>query len=243
MTGKTAEDQRQGILDRAELLDKNIVVVPSQPVSQFGNVASLVETPELSRFVRSPISISQVLTLDAQRGAAPALQIESMRSQKTITLSPTRIEVHDLSGAPFAQDSDLPLTTVSLMHALALEDVSAVGTNFQMVIELPEGKTAGREIVSRLLRDSNRFAPPGVPISGSGVHLFFGESEEPRYTIQIEPRANDLTTRNLWIAANCQVEVSQMPDVEELSNIFARAVGVMTQVVGRVFFERAGGAQ
>src|SRR5258708_20416831 len=87
--------------DGLEVVDANIVILPEEPLKQHEivNAMSLFERKELESFMRKPLTINQGLNLDLTLGAAVGtFQIESMRTQKTISLSAVPIDAHDRSG-------------------------------------------------------------------------------------------------------------------------------------------------
>src|SRR6266700_3376045 len=116
--------------DGLEVLDANIVILPEEPLTQIGNVMSLFEESELTAFMRKPLTANQGLNLDLTLGAAVGtLQIESMRSQKTMSISSVRIEVHDRSGNRDLDSAQIPETMFALANALHIKRVKAIGAN------------------------------------------------------------------------------------------------------------------
>lgn len=116
--------------DMLEVLDANIVILPEEPLTQSVNAMSLFEESELASLLRKPLTVSQGLSLDAAIGAAVGtFQIESMRSQKAISLSPLRIEVHDRSGQLDLEKAQIPETMFALANALHVGRIKAIGTN------------------------------------------------------------------------------------------------------------------
>ncbi len=78
--------------DELEVLDANIVILLEEQLTQIANPMTLFESGELASFMKKPLTANQGLNFDLTLGAAiGTLQIESMRSQKTISLSPVRI--------------------------------------------------------------------------------------------------------------------------------------------------------
>ena len=166
-----------------------------------------------------------------------------MRSQKSITLVPGRVEVHDLSDTREAAQSDLPLTMSEVLSALEVSEANAVGTNYQLVLELPEDTTAARAVTDRLLRSPNGITPPGTGLQGGSVNLFLKQPNGLRITVQMEPRLNDPDTRSLWAACNCHASVAEVPTVDDLSRLFSRGYEVLTHVLQSAFGTRRGRAR
>src|SRR5947209_1756689 len=97
--------------DTLEVLDANIVIIPEGPLTQTVHSASLFEEGELASFIRKPVTVNPGLSFDATLGTTVGMyQFESMRSQKSINLSPWRVEVHDRSGEPDLEKAQIPET-------------------------------------------------------------------------------------------------------------------------------------
>src|SRR5205814_10173659 len=104
--------------DMLEVLNANIVIIPEVPLALTANPLLLFEKSDLSSLVRKPLTVGQGINLDLNLGAASGtLQIESMRSHKTISLSPLRVEVHDRSGNANVKEAKIPETTVAMASA------------------------------------------------------------------------------------------------------------------------------
>src|SRR5713101_166338 len=151
--------------DNLEVLDANIVILPEKPLTPIVNVLSLFEGGKLASFMRKPLSPSQGLSLDvAQSAAVGTFQIESMRSQKTISISQVRIEVHDRSGEPDLERARIPETMDALANALHVKRTKAIGANWEVVIKLPEGLIASAIIAEKLLRQNMSFLPQNMKL-------------------------------------------------------------------------------
>src|SRR5450759_4356856 len=136
--------------DKLELLDANIVILPEEPLTQIANAMSLFEGGELASFMRKPLTANQGLNLELTLGAAVGTyQIESMRSQKTISLSAVRIEVHDRSGNCDLENAQIPETMVALANALHIHRIKAIGANWEVMLKLQEGEHASAAIAEK----------------------------------------------------------------------------------------------
>src|SRR5258707_3276302 len=96
-----------------EILDKSLVAaldIPDEPSAQpqVLDINAVFNKPEIASLMRQPLTVSQVVTMDPNTGAAlpgPATyKIESIKSQKTVQLNALRVEVHDRSDATSAAD-------------------------------------------------------------------------------------------------------------------------------------------
>jgi hypothetical protein len=222
--------------DKLELLDANIVILPEEPLTQFANVMSLFEGSELASFMRKPLTTNQGLNLDLTLGAAVGtLQIESMRSQKTISLSPIRIEVHDRSGNRDLENAQIPETMVALANALHIHRIKAIGTNWEVMLKLQEGDHASAAIAEKLLQQDTSFLLQNMRLIGGAVRVFLADPSGVVYTLAIEPRAQNPLTDELWITCNANLTSPEDLSIERLKEMFQQSYHLLFKVLESLF--------
>jgi hypothetical protein len=213
--------------ETVEVLDTNIVALFQEPALQIPNLGAVFATDEFAPLLRPPLEISQALQIDAtntQLGAAvPAVtsfQIESMRSQKTLAVSPLRLEAHDRSGREEARDTKLPELFTAALRALG-GHVKAVGANFNITFKASDETTAASSIAKRVLTDRSDLVPDGMAVIGGSAHILVAVAAHPgvAYTLGIEPRGNDLGTNQVWMTCNANVVTSELPTNEQLYSL------------------------
>src|SRR5260370_12359696 len=156
--------------DMLEVLDANIVIILEEPLTQTVNAVSLFEEKKLASLMRKPLTVSQGLSLDMSLGTTTGtLQIESMKSQKTVSLSPLRIEVHDRSGEPDLEGARIPETMVVLANALHIGPIKAIGTNWEVSFKSLEGTPASAAIAEKLLQQDTSFLPQNMRLIGGSA--------------------------------------------------------------------------
>jgi len=221
--------------DGLEVLDANIVILPEEPLTQIGNVMSLFEESELTAFMRKPLTANQGLNLDLTLGAAVGtLQIESMRSQKTMSISSVRIEVHDRSGNRDLDSAQIPETMFALANALHIQAIKAIGANWEVVIELPEG-TASSVIANKLLQQNTSILPQGMEFTGGGARLYISGPSDITYTLAIEPRAQKALTNELWMTCNANFNNPVVLSIELLKDMFQQSYRLLFKVQETLF--------
>ncbi len=222
----------------ADVLDANMVVVLEELLTQseLAQVAALPESEDFSALVQPPLSYSQGLVLDPLRGGAiPSQNIESMRSQKTVSVSASRIEVHDRSGRLDPASDSVPATIHTVARILGVERLKAVGANFELTLKERADGSAAKDIAEGVLRADLDFLPAGTSLIGGGVRLFLAGEDKVTYTASIEPRFNDPATPLLFTAFNANVVISHMPEVQELSAIFQKGHRVLLDLMQALF--------
>lgn len=215
-----------------EVIDVNLVAVPAVPLTQIANPRATLESDAFRQELRTPLTYNQGLIVDPAGTTMLSYQIESMRSQKSIVISPQRIELHDRSGDLPAQTGILPDLMVRLLHALNIDDLKAVGANFDLLCRFGEDKgTAARAIANGLLQRNLGFLPSGVTLSGGSTRLFLSGEHGVKYIFVIEPRFNDVDTLDAFLSCNVEVAATEVPPVDQLTTIFQSGYGVLRAIV------------
>ncbi len=222
--------------DGLEVLDANIVILPEEPLTQIGNVMSLFEESELTAFMRKPLTANQGLNLDLTLGAAVGtLQIESMRSQKTMSISSVRIEVHDRSGNRDLDSAQIPETMFALANALHIKRVKAIGANWEVVFKSLEGVTASAAVAEKLLRQDTSFLPQKMKLIGGAARVFLSDPSGIVYTLAIEPRLQNSQTDELWLSCNAQAANPESLSIELLKEMFQQSFHLLFEVKESLF--------
>ncbi|SRR6266516_33477 len=217
--------------DNLEVLDANIVILPEEPLTPIVNAMSLFESGKLASLMRKPLTPSQGLNIDLVQGAAVGtFQIESMRSQKTISISQVRIEVHDRSGELDLERARIPETMVALANALHIEHVKAIGANWQVIIKLPEGTIASAEIAKKLLQQNTSFLPQNLGLVGGAARLFLSDPSGVEYTLAIEPGAQNPQTDELWMTCNANRTSPEALTIDLLKEMFQQSYHLLFEV-------------
>jgi len=236
--GEQVLGQRVGAMssDMLEVLDANIVIIPEVPLTLSANPLLLFEKSDLASLMHKPLTVGQGLNLDVTLGAATgSLQIESMRSQKTISLSPLRIEVHDRSGNADLEKAKIPDTIVALASAFHIERINAVGANWEVVFKSPGEISASAAIAKRLLQQDTSFLPQNIRPIGGAVRMFLSDDAGVLYTLVIEPRGLNALTDDLWMSCNAHVTISENLSIELLKEIFQQSYNLLLKVKESLF--------
>ncbi len=223
--------------DNLEVLDANIIILPEEPLKQneIVNVMSLFEGKEFAAFLRKPLTANQGVNFDLIAGTAVGtVQIESMRSQKSISLSPVRIEVHDRSGELDFEHARIPETTIAVANALHIQAIKAIGANWEVVIELPEG-TASSVIANKLLQQNTSILLEGMKLTGGGARLYISGPSDITYTLAIEPRAQKALTNELWMTCNANFNNPVVLSIELLKDMFQQSYRLLFKVQESLF--------
>ncbi len=222
--------------DMLEVLDANIVIIPEEPLTQTVNAVSLFERSELAPFMRKPLTVGQGLGLDVTLGTTTGMyQIESMRSQKTISLSPLRIEVHDRSGEADFERARIPETMLALANALHIGRIKAIGANWEVMFKSAEGVPASREIAEKLLQQDMSFLPQNMAPIGGAARLFLSDPSGEVYTLAIEPRGQNALTDELWMFCNANVNNPEALSIELLRAMFQQSYDLLFEVKESLF--------
>jgi hypothetical protein len=224
--------------DMLEVLDANIVILPEKHLTQIGNPLTLFEEGEIASFMKKPLTANQGLNLDLALGAAiGTLQIESMKSQKTISISPLRIEAHDRSGEPDLERARIPETIFALANALHIGSIKAIGANWEVVFKSREGVTAGAAVAEKLLRqDPTGFLPQNMNLIGAAARVFLTDpSSGIGYTVAIEPRAQNPLSDEMWMTCNANLTSPEALSIELLKEMFQQSFRLLFEVKESLF--------
>jgi len=218
---------------RFQVLDTSIVVVLNQPLTTIVNPPALFQTEDFEDLLRPNVAYSQGLILDAVRGPLPNHQYESMVSQKTITLSTFRLEAHDRSGQDDISTSDLPQLVDKIISILGITETQAIGTNYELQVKVPGN--AAHAIADKLLADINNNTSQDIHVQGGAARYYLIDGSGATYTVHVEPRFSDLTTRNVWMSCNCTVATGEVPDAQRFSAIFLNGYNVLHTLAQSLF--------
>lgn len=222
--------------DNLEVLDANIVILLEEPLTPIVNALSLFESGKLASFMRKPLTPSQGLQLDATQGTVVGtFQIESMKSQKTISLSPVRIEVHDRSGELDLERARIPETMIALVNTLHIEHIKAIGANWEVMIKLSEGTSASAEIAEKLLQQNSSFLPQNMKLTGGAARLFLSDPSGVVYTLALEPRAQNPLADELWITCNANRTSFEALTIDLLKEMFQQSYDLLFEVKESLF--------
>ncbi len=219
-----------------EVLDANIVIIPEEPLPQTVNPLLLFEKSELAILMKKPLTVGQGINLDVTIGAATGtLQIESMKSQKTVSLGPLRVEVHDRSGNSDLERAKIPKTAVVLADVLNIKRITAIGANWEVVFKSPEGISAAASVAEKLLHKNTSFLPPNITPVGGAVRMFLSDDSGVTYILVIEPRGQNAQTNDLWMSCNAQVANPESLSLELLKDVFQQSYGLLLKVKESLF--------
>src|SRR5260221_3448792 len=220
--------------DTMEILDANIIAVLKTPLTRVSNIGTLFSGEEIAPLMRQPLDLSQGIVLDpAVGGAVGTNQVESMRSQKTVTFSPMRIEAHDRSGKEDLTETKLPELFSAVMRALEV-DVQVVGSSIEASFR--GQRPASAIIGEKVLLPNGPYVPEGMTLTGGSARLYLarGEPSTATYTLAIEPRGQDVKTSEIWMSCNAQVFISEVPSVEQLYELLNDCVRTLWDVKQRL---------
>src|SRR6266700_2813784 len=204
--------------DTLEVLSANIVILPEEPLKQIMNAISLFESRELAPFMRKPLTVGQGLNVDVALGTTTGMfQVESMKSQKTISLSPLRIEVHDRSGEPDLEKRRIPETMFALANALSIGRIKAIGANWEIMFKTLSGSPASKEIEEKLLLQDKSFLPKNLKPIGGAARLFLSDLYD------------------LWMSCNANRPIPEDLTLDSLREIYQQSYDLLFKVKETLF--------
>ena len=222
--------------DMLEVLDANIVILLEDPLTQAVNAMALFEGSELALFMKKPLTVNQGLNLDLALGAAVGTyQVESMRSQKTISLSSVRIEVHDRSGNRDLENAKIPETMFALANALPIGRKKAIGANWEITFKSLEGAPASTEIANKLFREDSSFLPQNMNSIGGAARLYLADDSGVVYTLAIEPRGQNPATEELWMSCNANFPSPEALSIDLLREMYRQSYDLLFKVKESLF--------
>lgn len=222
--------------EKFEVLDANIVIIPGETLLQTINPLLLFERNDLATLMRKPLTVGQGINMDMTIGAVTGmLQIESMKSQKTVSLGPLRVEVHDRSGNTDLEKAKIPKTAVVLVDVLNIKRISAIGANWEVVFKSPGGISASAAIADRLLQQNTSFLPSNVSPVGGAARMFLSDDAGVIYTLVIEPRGQNVQTNELWMSCNAHIANPETLSVELLTDVFQQSYNLLLKVKESLF--------
>jgi|GEM_PF-3172054 hypothetical protein len=190
--------------DEIELLDVSIILLLDQPPAELDRVLHLLETDVFSKILRRPVSYAQGLVIEAGVGPRASHQLESMKSQKSVTINPGRLEVHDRSGVLAPDQSDLAATTAEVVRILGITGSKSIGANYELLFSAPTGQTAARYIADTLFPSGLGMLPEGLKLVGGQARFVLERDVDTSHILAVEPRAMDPATTKVWVLCNTE---------------------------------------
>ncbi|MCL4540839.1 MAG: hypothetical protein M1396_00620 [Chloroflexi bacterium] len=206
-----------------EILDTNVVILLAEPSPRIPDIQRLLNSGDLPHLFRPPHSYSQGIAVDLLRGPQIAHQFESMRSQKSISVTATRVEVHDHSSNIDFSKAELAQIALDVAKALQLSRTQAVGATCTASFLAPGECTAATAIRNSFLRQPYSFLPEHVSLIGGGVRFFLAGKDNTTYTLVVEPRNQERTTREIWVSANVEIALNSLPEVDRITTLLRDA--------------------
>ncbi len=214
-----------------EILDASVVVVYSAPTIQLREALTLFNGSSSLPDFRPPYNLSQVLAGDAALPIGMLQQIESMRSQKTIAIGPTTLEIHDKSESPIERVEQLAALLDALIAKLAPEaNVLAIGANLEAAALVKDHVTGAALIGKKLLKPEPSYLPNGLNLLGGNVRLYLDDAEEIAFVVAIEPRFNDPKSQGVFFSVNASSSEQRVPTGEIAKHLLSEAWRVLTDV-------------
>ena len=221
------------VLERAKLLDVNAGVVPSGAIPALAQVATTLTSTDWSALLEPPLSYSQAVTFDPSRGVAPAFQIDSMKSQRSVSVGGIRLEGHEYAGNRDLRQSQLPELITRVATAVGIQEISAVVGSQAYVIDTVNEKTAAKVITDGLHRDTTGWFEEKIQAYGGAGRLFLGE-EGVNYTLAIEPQGNEIGTKTVWMSTAFFAPTREVPSAEDVRRMMCRAPELLEMFVSHV---------
>ncbi len=228
-----------------QVLDLSIVVVLEQPPSNIANLttspAGFFETEEFADLLEPALIYSQGLVVDpATRSATVSLQADSMRSRMTVSIAPTRLDVHDRSGEISNSLSTLPKLLSKVANKLGVVHIKEVGANIEIQFTDINGEKAAKSIALGVFPEVARAAPYGLDLIGGTARLSLVSRDGATYTVSIEPRYNDPSTKNIWMTCNYSILSTIMPEPDQLTSMLDGADNVVHHIRRSLFQDDEG---
>ncbi|MDE0068768.1 MAG: hypothetical protein OXO48_03575 [Caldilineaceae bacterium] len=124
----------------------------------------------------------------------------------------------------FPLEGDLKRLAEVANHALSLTQTKgspkSFGYNLELVYDQDSEDTALQHIGTRLFRE-DAFTPEGWELRGGGGRLVFDSSDE-RWTVQFEPRFNDMNSTRVFLSLNLHKQEERIPEPNEMLSDFNR---------------------
>lgn len=219
-----------------ETLDINITAALGKPIAQLPIGSAFFEAEELRERLRPPIMGSQSLQVDlASGGLVAAQQFESMRSQKIVSVNPTRLIVHDHSDNRDPTVRDLPETLHAVATLLGLKEVQAIVTNYEMTIQVDRDTAAAKWIAEHVFRRKYDFLPSALTPRGGFAHLHLTSDDGMQYELSMEPRLRDWKSTVLWMNYAAILETLDLPAVDKLKELIAANYQLVRHVSQALF--------
>ena len=151
--------------------------------------------------LRPPFSIGQTPDGKVMTG--------SPRDQIELFIGKDRIDIRDLSGG---KPGKKPTARIAI-DLLAWLDAKwrALGFNYELQFPVPSEEAAGEFIAKKVA--SLEELKPQIPISGAGI-TFFYIKEHKKYTLRIQPREWEESTKDIYVNVNIHRDKSELGDKE-----------------------------
>lgn len=165
-------------------------------------------------------------------GAALSLPLVSPESGFAIPLRKERTRVESLPSRTIIEQSYPVLESLERLaevaaHAINLtnqddpQTLTAFGINTDMVYRHSE-EMPSEQYVAEKLFPHQRFFFDDLSLA-FGLGRFSYTSEDTQWNFGLEPRANDSTSRKVFMSLNLHVDRQQAPDQEEILGLFRQA--------------------
>jgi hypothetical protein len=218
------------------ILDANIIIIPEEPLTHAIKSMSLFEEKDFAPLIGSPLKVEQSLSFDATLGVATGMYLfEGMQSHKTIHLSSTRIEVHDRSGDPNIEATQIPETMMALANILHINRIKAIGTNWEITFKSPQSVAASTVIAEKLLWQDTSFLPANMKPTGGSADLFIVDDLGTQYILKIESRGQGQAADEFWMLCNANNNKPEPLSIELLKEMFQQSYRLLFEVKESLF--------
>ena len=191
-----------------------------------------LQASTLVRLIGRGASISQGLSADIERGPLTTIIVDGVQSQKQATFSAARVEATDRSGSTDVEANGLLSVASELIKFTELEEIRAVGVNFEVVLDSPTGESVGSFIVRKFIAEPVRAMPGQSSTSALGARLLYHAENGHLSTVSVESRFNDPVSSEITISLNTNSHQSRVPGMDEMKALYREGAELLDSFLG-----------
>ena len=214
-----------------DVILSNVVILPTGLSITGTELQQRLKSPKLSKLVGRSAAITQGLVADLERGPMVSFTVEGIHGQRAVSVSAVRVEATDRSGHVDLSRNGLDQLVGLLVELVDLQEIRAIGVNFETVMDAPDDEAAGAFIARQLASERIRSLPFTSPLSGLGARLQFGNTGERTSIIRVEPRFNDLESSEIFVGINTNSDQTNVPTVSEIADLYNESLQLITSFV------------
>ena len=181
----------------------------------------LLNDPDQVRAFQNEVDTEVIVTagfsvnLASQGNPIPTQTTSLDRDRITIESTSDRTIITREYPSPTDLDRLSEITSFAIRHTDSVEDsMTAFGCNLELVYEQASASTSLQYLRERLFGETSIDVDGWNLTGGSGKLMF--DSDDGRWTVQLEPRFNNQETSKVFMSVNLHLVDPGIPSVEEL---------------------------